>query len=68
MNQNDITLEYSGHEESIPMEFEHNEEQPILMDTGSEEIIGKYICCFSIILIICTIYKLLYVKHTSDSP
>ncbi|CAH0725583.1 unnamed protein product, partial [Brenthis ino] len=39
VNQNDITLEYSGHEESIPMEFEHNEEQPILMDTGSEEII-----------------------------
>lgn len=41
VNQADITLDDSGHEGGIPMEFEHIEEQPMLMDTGSEEIIGK---------------------------
>ncbi|KAG6451407.1 hypothetical protein O3G_MSEX007125 [Manduca sexta] len=36
VNQADITLETSEHEGEIPMEFE---EQQMLMDTGSEEII-----------------------------
>ena len=59
VTQNDITLEYSGHEESIPMEFEHNEEQPILMDTGGEEIIGNLlflIFYYFFFLFSCTLY------------
>ncbi|XP_032518934.2 protein lin-54 homolog isoform X2 [Danaus plexippus] len=39
VSQASITLIQSGHDESIPMEFEHSEEQPMLMDTGNEEII-----------------------------
>ncbi|XP_075980462.1 uncharacterized protein LOC142979444 isoform X2 [Anticarsia gemmatalis] len=39
VNQEDITLETTDHEGDIPMEFEHIEEQPMLMDTGNEEII-----------------------------
>ncbi|XP_026746326.1 protein lin-54 homolog isoform X3 [Trichoplusia ni] len=39
VSQEDIALETTGHEADIPMEFEHIEEQPMLMDTGSEEII-----------------------------
>ncbi|CAH2093105.1 unnamed protein product [Euphydryas editha] len=40
VNQADLVLEqHSGQEETIPMEFEHNEDQAMLMDTGSEEII-----------------------------
>lgn len=35
-----MTLE-QAHDESMPMEFEHTEEQPILMDTVNEEIIGN---------------------------
>ncbi|XP_059048709.1 protein lin-54 homolog isoform X1 [Achroia grisella] len=34
-----ISLDASGPEGDIPMEFENIEQQPILMDTGSEEII-----------------------------
>lgn len=29
--------------ESMPMEYENTEEQPILMDTANEEIIGNNI-------------------------
>lgn len=36
-----MSLGPAPHEQSIPMEFEHTEEQPILMDTTNEEIIGK---------------------------
>lgn len=43
VSQVDITLEGTTHEEGIPMEFEHIEEQPMLMDTGNEEIIGNNI-------------------------
>ncbi|XP_052755070.1 protein lin-54 homolog isoform X2 [Galleria mellonella] len=39
VSQADITLEASGQEGDIPMEFEHIEQQPMLMDTGNEEII-----------------------------
>ncbi|XP_013180231.1 PREDICTED: protein lin-54 homolog [Papilio xuthus] len=39
VSQADITLEDSGHEAGIAMDFENIEEQPMLMDTGSEEII-----------------------------
>ncbi|CAH2044003.1 unnamed protein product, partial [Iphiclides podalirius] len=39
VNQVDISLEHSGQDAGIPMEFEHIEVQPMLMDTGSEEII-----------------------------
>lgn len=41
VSQEDITLESADHEGDIPMEFEHIEEQQMLMDTGSEEIIGN---------------------------
>lgn len=41
VTQEDIALETTGHEGDIPMEFEHIEEQPMLMDTGNEEIIGN---------------------------
>ncbi|XP_045774873.1 protein lin-54 homolog isoform X2 [Maniola jurtina] len=34
-----MSIEATPHEQSIPMEFEHTEEQPILMDTTNEEII-----------------------------
>ncbi|XP_038222739.1 protein lin-54 homolog isoform X2 [Zerene cesonia] len=37
-HQSDIILD-NAVQEDIQMEFEHTEEQPILMDTGSEEII-----------------------------
>ncbi|XP_068617640.1 protein lin-54 homolog isoform X2 [Battus philenor] len=39
VDQTHISLEHGGHDGGIPMEFEHIEEQPMLMDTGSEEII-----------------------------
>ncbi|CAB3234240.1 unnamed protein product [Arctia plantaginis] len=39
VTQEDIALETTGHEGDIPMEFENIEEQPMLMDTGNEEII-----------------------------
>nr|XP_021189740.2 protein lin-54 homolog isoform X1 [Helicoverpa armigera] len=39
VNQDDISLETTGHEPDIPMEFENIEEQQMLMDTGGEEII-----------------------------
>lgn len=40
VSQADISLGADVHDGGIPMEFEHIEEQPILMDTGNEEIIG----------------------------
>ncbi|CAH1639258.1 unnamed protein product [Spodoptera littoralis] len=39
VSQEDIPLETTGHEPDIPMEFESIEEQQMLMDTGTEEII-----------------------------
>uniref|UniRef100_A0A2A4IX14 CRC domain-containing protein n=1 Tax=Heliothis virescens TaxID=7102 RepID=A0A2A4IX14_HELVI len=39
VSQEDISLETTGHEPDIPMEFENIEEQQMLMDTGGEEII-----------------------------
>ncbi|XP_013148346.1 PREDICTED: uncharacterized protein LOC106110933 isoform X2 [Papilio polytes] len=39
VSQADIALEESAHEAGIAMDFDHIEEQPMLMDTGSEEII-----------------------------
>lgn len=41
VSQADISLSADVHDGGIPMEFEHIEEQPILMDTGNEEIIGN---------------------------
>lgn len=45
VNQADLVLvQQSGQEETIlptPMEFDTNEDQTMLMDTGTEEIIGK---------------------------
>lgn len=43
VSQADIALEESAHEAGIAMDFDHIDEQPILMDTGSEEIIGSFI-------------------------
>lgn len=40
VTQDDMSLETTGHEPDIPMEFENMEEHQMLMDTGSEEIIG----------------------------
>lgn len=40
VSQADISLGPEVHDEGIPMEFEPIEEQPMLMDTGNEEIIG----------------------------
>ncbi|XP_049876230.1 protein lin-54 homolog isoform X2 [Pectinophora gossypiella] len=39
VTQADITLDAGSHEDSMQMEFEHIQEQPILMDTGNDEII-----------------------------
>ncbi|KAH9639613.1 hypothetical protein HF086_010020 [Spodoptera exigua] len=39
VSQEDISLETTGHEPDIPMEFENIEEQQMLMDTEGEEII-----------------------------
>lgn len=44
VSQEDIPLETTGHEPDIPMEFESIEEQQMLMDTGTEEIIGNFVC------------------------
>lgn len=41
IGQSDITLEHSGHDQEIPMEFESNEEPSMTMETESEEIIGN---------------------------
>lgn len=41
VSQADISLGAEVHDGGIPMEFGHIEEQPMLMDTGNEEIIGK---------------------------
>ncbi|XP_072944681.1 uncharacterized protein [Epargyreus clarus] len=39
VSQGDLSLPSTTNDESMPMEFEQIEEQPMLMDTGSEEII-----------------------------
>ncbi|KAL0871368.1 hypothetical protein ABMA27_005103 [Loxostege sticticalis] len=39
VSQADISLDAGSHDPGMNMEFEHIEEQPILMDTGNEEII-----------------------------
>lgn len=41
IGQSDITLEHSGHDQEIPMEFENSVEQTMTMETENEEIIGK---------------------------
>ncbi|KAJ8712447.1 hypothetical protein PYW07_005289 [Mythimna separata] len=38
VHEDDISLETTGHEPDIPMEFENIADQQMLMDTGSEEI------------------------------
>lgn len=43
VSQADISLDAGSHDPGMNMEFEHIEEQPILMDTGNEEIIGNWI-------------------------
>lgn len=58
VSQADISLGGEVDDEGIPMEFEHIEEQPILMDTGNEEIIGKLLSSFS------RVFKVILISNT----
>lgn len=49
--------------DDIPMEFENIQEQPILMETENEEIIGKDISIFLKSDAISKSFNILYVKY-----
>lgn len=43
VSQAGMNLDAGTHDGDMQMEFEHIEEQPMLMDTGNEEIIGNWL-------------------------
>lgn len=62
VTQGDITLE-SSDIEGMAMEFEHIEEQPMLMESGGEEVISTASESNSLKILCNSPYIL---KHTSD--